>query len=111
MKNKLQSSSKLSKAFTVTSALLILMPIFFYVFNVVGALSMDKSSYNCTSDSMMMQLCHDPLGSSVGWTILYMVIFGLPLFVAWVILGAFILLKRTNVLEQNMSTSTTDGKI
>lgn len=102
MINKYRSLDKLHKAFMVVSFVLVLLPILLYVVNVVGALSMDKSSYNCTSDSMMMQICHDPFGSSIAWSILGSVVIGFPVVIVWLLLGVAVLAKF--VINQKKSS-------
>jgi hypothetical protein len=68
--------------------------VFFYLINVTEALAMAKASYNCTMDSMMMQLCHNPFGGSVPWAILQSVVIGFPFIILWLLLGLSILIKQ-----------------
>jgi len=84
----------LGKFFIWYSVLLFLTLILVYLLNLLPALNMDKTSYACTHDSMMMQLCHKPFIASLGWTVVYIVLFGLPFVLGWIILGATLMIRR-----------------
>ncbi len=89
-----KSVSRLGKVFLWLSVILLLAFVIVYVMQVQSALSMDPSSYNCTSDSMVMRICHDPYGSSIGWTMIYLGYMGWPFFIAWLVIGATLLHRR-----------------
>jgi hypothetical protein len=76
------------------SAFLVIAVICIYAMNVLSALSMDPTSYNCTSDSMMKQICADPYGSSVIWTIIFVTLLGFPFAIIWQIIGIILLTRR-----------------
>lgn len=75
--------------------MLIVFVAIIYGSHLVGALSMNKESYNCTQDSMMMLACRDPFGNSALWTLLYVGAFGWPLVLAWAISGIVVFVKRS----------------
>jgi uncharacterized membrane protein YczE len=84
-KYKLMPNHK--KNFALLTALVIAVTVGLYIFNVSAALSMDKNSYNCTGDSMMSNICMNPFGSSITWTLLNLAIYCWPLLLAWLISG------------------------
>ena len=94
MDKKLKLLNSPSKAFVVATTILVIIFVVSYTFNVLDALSMDKNSYNCTSDSMMMQICHHPYSSSITWAIFATLLFGSPVIVIWIISGLTLLFKR-----------------
>lgn len=95
MRQILASLGRLPALFILLSVAVVLMFLGFYAFNVMRALDMDPNSYNCTEDGMMMQLCHNPYGASLLWSLLYAVFFGWPLLLAWLITGLALLLRPT----------------
>jgi hypothetical protein len=97
MFKKYYSLSTRVKVFVwLTVTLIIFIPAV-YLLNVAGALQMDPNSYNCTTDSMMKQICQDPWGSSVAWTYIYVAFFGWPLMLAWLSSGIFVLIRRVKM--------------
>ena len=91
MFHKIRSPSRLAKVFLVLSAVLAGMYSVVYVMNVSEALGMDPTSYNCTNDGMMMQICADPYGSSIIWSFIDVVSVGWPVLIAWLIAGSMLL--------------------
>lgn len=94
MSKKYKTLKIREKIFVWLSVLIPSLMIGVYLLNVTSALSMDKTSYNCTGDSMMMQICHDPFGSSIAWTVVYALFFGWPLLLAWLSVGLFIFVPK-----------------
>ncbi len=93
MKQRFKSLNKLSKSFVISSLILGLLYVIVFFKNVFEALAMDKTSYNCTEDSMMMQVCHDPFGSSLSWSVLETIAVGFPLVMIWLILGLIVFVR------------------
>ena len=94
MRNKFRALNGIQKTFVIMSVLVVMMPVIFYCINLADALTMDKNSYNCTSDSMMMQLCHHPFTASISWAILYTMALGLPVLGIWAISGIVLLISK-----------------
>lgn len=100
MIHKYKSASRLGKSFIWLSIILLLVAAITYMFEVRDALGMDPNSFNCLHDSMMKQICEDPYGSSVAWTLIGMLTLGLPLVLAWLVVGV-LLLARLLARTQN----------
>ena len=108
MMHKYKSTSRLGKVFIWLSIILILAFSITYILEVRDALSMDPKSFNCLHDSMMKQICEDPYGSSVTWTVIKVFILGSPLILAWFVAGA-LLLMRTKPDKISQRTSKRGG--
>ena len=93
MVHKYKSASRLAKVFIWLSILLLVALILTYMLEVRDALNMDPNSFNCLHDSMMKQICEDPYGSSITWTIIGVIVLGWPLILTWLVVGV-ILLQR-----------------
>lgn len=89
------SQHTLKNSFIALSILIVVLSLVIYAKEVSAALAMDPNSYNCTSDSMMKQICQDPYGSSLSWTLLYLTLFAWPLLFAWAMLGIMLLRKKS----------------
>ncbi|MEO5691188.1 MAG: hypothetical protein ABIQ64_03310 [Candidatus Saccharimonadales bacterium] len=92
LSKKWLSLSKLGKFFVLYTALIVIVVGLVYAFFTVSALRMDPSSFECTSDSMMKQICADPFGSSIIWTIMLVLMFGWPILIIWIVTA--VLLRR-----------------
>lgn len=90
---KYRSLDRVGKIFAWLSLLLVGILPFTYLMNLIMALGMDPNSYNCLHDSMMSQICRDPYGSSLGWSLIYLVFYGWPLLLAWLLIGALLLVR------------------
>lgn len=97
------SASRLEKTFLWLSVSLVLAFIIIYAVQVKYALSMDPSSYNCTNDSMMMQICKHPYSSSVTWAFIYLCYFGWPFLVAWLVVSYKLWSRRRAQLSKKKS--------
>lgn len=89
-----KAKTKVGKSFTYLSALMMLVFSIIFLYFVLDSLAMDKNSYYCTQDSMMMQFCHSPVSSSFAWTIVTFGLIAWPALAVWVILGSVLLLRR-----------------
>lgn len=92
-KNRFSTLGKLTKLFVILSLFIILSTTLIFTANLTSSLTMDKSSYDCTTDSMMMQFCHYPVSSSIFWTLLTVFVVGAPVLIAWLVLGVLIVGK------------------
>lgn len=97
MLEKYRHTTRLGKVFIWLSIAIVLGIIGVYIQQVLSALAMDPNSYNCTSDSMMKQICHDPYGSSVGWTLILVCMIGWPILFIWAIIGVILIARRNKV--------------
>lgn len=105
MIHKYKSTSRLGKVFVWLSIALTLAFIITYILEVQGALNMDPNSFNCLHDSMMMQICEDPYGSSVPWTMIKMSILGWPLILAWLAVGVLLLIHPNQLGKTDKLTN------
>jgi hypothetical protein len=94
MISKYKSASQLGKVFFWLSVGIIFASIALYIREVAEAMAMDPNSYNCLHDSMMKQVCADPFGTSVVWSILSLVFLGWPILLVWVIIGIVLIARR-----------------
>jgi hypothetical protein len=96
--------SKLTKTFILLSAALIIGFLHVYTGEVRSAQAMDPHSYNCTSDSMMKQLCEHPFSASLPWSLAGLVIFGWPAIIAWLAIGITLVARRHRSLQPSTKT-------
>lgn len=87
-------ATTLGRVFAAISVFLIIALIATYVHTVREALSMDPASYECTDDSMMRQICEDPYGTSVFWSIIFFGLYCWPGIIAWIVSGLVLLNRR-----------------
>ncbi len=87
--------SKLGKFFVLYTAIIVAIIGLLYAMNVISALSMDPDSYNCTSDSMMKQVCAYPFESSIMWTGVFVTVFGWPFLILWIIIAITLLIRQS----------------
>lgn len=85
--------NKIRTIFIILSVLSVALIAGFYVHEVNQALGMDKSSFACTRDGMMMQSCHHPYSSSITWGLLGAAMYGWPLLLAWFVVGIVYITK------------------
>jgi hypothetical protein len=97
--------SKLGKIFLWLTIPIIGVFILIYMSQLSQALSMDPNSFNCKYDSMMKQVCQDPYGSSISWTLVLMFMSPVwPIPLAWVVIGIVLLsrfIKRKSSSKAN----------
>jgi hypothetical protein len=87
MVKKYRSTSRLGKVFAWLSGLIVVALVVVFAVMLRYTTHMDPHSFNCTSDSMMMQMCHHPISSAIEWSIVMVGIIGSPLLLAWLIVG------------------------
>lgn len=85
--------SKLSLAFGILTVTLLIAYFVIYVSEVHEALGLDPHSYACTQDSIMQQVCANPYGSTLLWSVFEVGILYWPLVVTWVIIGLVVLIR------------------
>ena len=103
MMQKLQNARPIVKLFIAMTLILIAAFTFSYINEVSGALNMDPSSYNCTDDSMMRQLCRHPYTASITWAILATAVYCWPIAIAWFITGIILIMRWPTKRLENKS--------
>lgn len=92
MFDKYKSFSRLGKVFVWFSLVLALAIAVVYANYVHEAFN--TSPVQCANDSMMSDVCDHPYGSSIGWTVIVIVMTGWPLLLAWGAIGIVLMRRR-----------------
>lgn len=89
-----RSASTLGRIFILLTLFLVVAFAVIYVKELRDNLALDPRSAQCMYDSMMKQICDDPFGSSITWSVFGLVIYCGPLMLAWLVVGVALLIGR-----------------